>query len=81
MATVSRPPKAMTRGRRTSSAYSRMSLAEQIATGIQQLRDHAAGKIKLKTTIVRVPAKTRRVAAKRVAAKKAARPSRGRKPA
>lgn len=76
MATVSRPSKTTTRGRRTSSAYSRMSLAEQIATGIQQARDHAAGKIKLKTTIVRVPSKTRRVAAK-----KAARPSRGRKPA
>ena len=76
MATVSKPPKSSTKGRRTSSAYSRMSVAEQIAAGIQQLRDHAAGKIKLKTTIVRVPAKTRCVAAK-----KAARPSRSRKPA
>ena len=76
VATVSRPPKTTTRVRRNASAYSRMSLAEQIATGIQQLRDHAAGKMKLKTTIVRVPAKTRRVTAKKVA-----RPSRGRKPA
>jgi hypothetical protein len=53
-----------------------MTVAQQIATGIQQLRDHAAGKIKLKTTTVVVPAKPRRVAAK-----KAARPSRSRKPA
>lgn len=74
MATVSRPPKTTIRVRRQASAYSRMTLAEQIATGIQQLRDHAAGKIKLKTTIVRVPAKARRIAAK-----KPARPSRGRK--
>jgi hypothetical protein len=52
-----------------------MGLAEQLTAAIQSIRDHAAGKIKLKTTIVRGPAMPRRVTAK-----KAARPSRGRKP-
>lgn len=70
------PPKPSQIRHHSPTAAAKMSLAEQIATGIQQLRDHAASKIKLKTTIVRVPAKPRRVAAK-----KAARSSRGRKPA
>ena len=61
--------------KQSKSPYSSMSLAEQLSAAIQSIRDHAAGKDKLKTTIVHVPAKPRRVAAK-----KAARPSRGRKP-
>lgn len=76
MATVSKSPKSSKSTCRAPSAYSQMTIAQQIAIGIQQVRDHAAGKIKLKTTTVSVPAKARRVAAK-----KAARPSRSRKPA
>jgi len=49
--------------------------AWRIATGVQQLRGHAAGKIKLKTTTVIVPSKPRCLSAK-----KAARTSRSRKP-
>ena len=45
-----------------------------LMAAMKSVRDHAAGKIKLKTTTVVVPAKLRRVAAK-----KAARPSRSRK--
>ena len=78
MATVNKPRSTAAGGRKPAPSKSRPAspMFVELMAAMKSVRSHAAGKVTLKTTTVQVLPKSRRVAAK-----KAARPSRSRKPA